>query len=207
MADLSTVTTNFFATPKEGFTTTLASTISSGAATVPLNSVTGYTNGAIATFVVEPTSATAKQVFTGVVDTSGVQLTSVKWTEGTNQTHNAGSTVVDYTTATHFAAAVKGLLINHDQGGNHKSLTDTNGNNWLAQTATTSAVNYLRNTNAATGNGPQLSADGTDSNIDLNIVPKGTGNIVLQKRFDGWVTGLPTPNTVTYNGKIGRAHV
>lgn len=109
MADLSGLSTNYFATPKEGFTTTLASTISSGAATVPLNSITGYTNGAIATFVVDPTDALKKQAFTGVVDTAGVQLTSVVWTEGTNQTHTTGSTVVDYVTATHVAALVKGL--------------------------------------------------------------------------------------------------
>ena len=127
MSDLSTVTTNYYATPKEGFTTTLASTIASGAATVPLNSISGYTNGAIATMVVEPTSVTAKQVFTGVVDTAGVQLTSVKWTEGTNQTHNAGSTVVDYVTATHMAALVKGLLIHSNQDGTIKNLAVTTG--------------------------------------------------------------------------------
>jgi hypothetical protein len=122
MADLSGLTTNYFATPKEGFTTTLASTISSGATTVPLNSITGYTNGAIATMVVEPTSVTAKQVFTGVVDTAGIQLTSVKWTEGTNQSHAAGSTVVDYVTATHMAALVKGLTTSTlDQDGTLKA--------------------------------------------------------------------------------------
>ena len=121
MADLTGLTTNYFATPKEGFTTTTASTVASGAVTVPLNSVTGYTNGAIATFVIEPTSATAKQAFTGVIDTAGVQVTSVVWTEGTNQTHNAGSTVVDYTTATHFAALVKGTLIHTDQDGTLKA--------------------------------------------------------------------------------------
>ena len=122
MADLTGLTTNYFATPKEGFTTTLASTISSGATTVPLNSITGYTNGAIATMVVEPTSVTAKQVFTGVVDTAGIQLTSVKWTEGTNQSHAAGSTVVDYVTATHMAALVKGLTTSAlDQDGTLKA--------------------------------------------------------------------------------------
>ena len=121
MADLTTVTTNYFATPKEGFTTTLASTISSGAATVPLNSITGYTNGAIITLVVDPTDAAKKQTFTGVVDTAGVQVTSVKWTEGTNQSHSTGATVVDYVTATHMAALVKGLTTSIDQDGTLKS--------------------------------------------------------------------------------------
>jgi hypothetical protein len=122
MATLTGLTTNYFATPKEGFTTTLASTISSGAATVPLNSITGYTNGAIITLVVDPTDASKKQAFTGVVDTAGVQVTSVVWTEGTNQSHTAGSTVVDYVTATHFAALVKGLTTTiADQDGTLKN--------------------------------------------------------------------------------------
>jgi len=33
--------------------------------------------------------------------------------------------------------------------------------------------------NAATGAGPTLSSQGGDSNVDINITPKGTGNVVL----------------------------
>lgn len=123
MADVSAVTTGFFPTAKEGFTTTLASTISSGAATVPLNSVAGFSNGQYVVLVVEPTSDTAKQAFTGQVDTAGVQITGVKWTEGTNQSHAAGATVVDYETATHWALYSKGLLVEHNQDGTHADVT------------------------------------------------------------------------------------
>ena len=42
-----------------------------------------------------------------------------------------------------------------------------------------SAVNELTVTNAATGNAPQLSATGDDTNIDLDLQPKGTGNVTL----------------------------
>jgi hypothetical protein len=42
-----------------------------------------------------------------------------------------------------------------------------------------SGVNYLRLTNAATGNGPIISALGPDSNIDLRLNPKGTGKVVI----------------------------
>jgi len=153
MADLSSLTTNYFATPKEGFTTTTASTVASGATSVPLNSIVGYTNGAIATLVIEPTSATAKQVFTGVVDTAGIQITSVVWTEGTNQTHNAGSTVVDYTTATHMAATTKGLIVSHNQDG---SLIGSAVRTALNQTAATGAgwttLGYTPNTVVDNGN-------------------------------------------------------
>lgn len=113
----------FFPKAKEGFTTTLASTISSGATTVPLNSVSGYSNGDTVCLVVEPTSTTAKQVFTGVIDTSGVQVTSVVWTEGTNQSHASGATVVDYATATHISIMSKGLLAEHNIDGTHNDIT------------------------------------------------------------------------------------
>lgn len=40
---------------------------------------------------------------------------------------------------------------------------------------TASAVNYLQVTGAATGNGVSVSAQGSDANIDIALVPKGTG--------------------------------
>lgn len=46
-------------------------------------------------------------------------------------------------------------------------------------TLVSSGVNSLRLTNAATGSGPILSAQGTDTNIDLNINPKGTGGVKI----------------------------
>jgi hypothetical protein len=57
------------------------------------------------------------------------------------------------------------------------SFLDTNGKTWIGQTATTNAVNYLNIANAATGNAVTLSVLGTDSNIDMNLVPKGSGKI------------------------------
>ena len=58
-------------------------------------------------------------------------------------------------------------------------LRDENGNEQLFFSTTSSAVNYLNVTNAATGNDPKLSALGDDSNIDLAISPKGTGEVVV----------------------------
>jgi hypothetical protein len=42
---------------------------------------------------------------------------------------------------------------------------------------TASAVNYVQVTGAATGVAPVLSAQGSDTNIDLNLTPKGTGKV------------------------------
>jgi hypothetical protein len=56
-------------------------------------------------------------------------------------------------------------------------VNDTNGNELMKVTATASAVNELTLANAATGNGPTLSATGDDTDIDINVTPKGTGEV------------------------------
>ena len=54
-------------------------------------------------------------------------------------------------------------------------IIDENGNEQLIFQTTTSAVNQFDITNAATGNAPSISATGGDSNVDVAIIPKGTG--------------------------------
>ena len=56
-------------------------------------------------------------------------------------------------------------------------LADANGNEQIIFTTTASAVNELTVVNAATGNAPAISATGGDTNIDLNIGAKGTGQV------------------------------
>lgn len=58
-------------------------------------------------------------------------------------------------------------------------IRDENANEQLFFSTTSSAVNYLNVTNAATGNDPKISALGDDSNVDLAISPKGTGEVVI----------------------------
>ena len=59
-------------------------------------------------------------------------------------------------------------------------IADANQNELVDFTATGSAVNHVGITNAATGNGPTIEAKGDDSNVDLNVKPKGTGAILLK---------------------------
>jgi len=54
-------------------------------------------------------------------------------------------------------------------------IIDENGNEQLIFQTTGSAVNQFDVTNAATGNAPSISATGGDTNIDVAIIPKGTG--------------------------------
>jgi hypothetical protein len=59
------------------------------------------------------------------------------------------------------------------------SILDTNGNELALLTATASAVNEITLANSATGASPTISATGGDTNIGINLTPKGTGGIVL----------------------------
>ena len=54
-------------------------------------------------------------------------------------------------------------------------INDENGNQQIIFQTTSSAVNQFDITNAATGNAPSISATGGDSNIDVAVIPKGTG--------------------------------
>jgi len=56
-------------------------------------------------------------------------------------------------------------------------ITDEDGNEQIVFQTTTSAVNYLEVTNAATSSGPILAVNGSDSNVSFNIDAKGTGTI------------------------------
>lgn len=55
------------------------------------------------------------------------------------------------------------------------AILDTNGNSLFDLTATASAVNELVIANAATGAGPSISSAGSDTNVDLLLVAKGSG--------------------------------
>jgi hypothetical protein len=56
-------------------------------------------------------------------------------------------------------------------------ITDDSDNEQLIFQKTASAVNYLEATNAAVGNAPLLAAQGDDTNIDLDLRPKGSGKL------------------------------
>ena len=64
---------------------------------------------------------------------------------------------------------------------------DVNGNaigdgtlELISFSETASAVNHVNITNAATGGAPQVAATGDDTNVDLELMPKGNGSIVAR---------------------------
>jgi len=60
------------------------------------------------------------------------------------------------------------------------SILDTNGLELALLTATSSAVNEITLANAATNAGPRISATGGDSNVDLDLLAKGTGHLTVR---------------------------
>jgi hypothetical protein len=58
-------------------------------------------------------------------------------------------------------------------------IDDSNGNEEIIFTATASAVNELTVANAATGNNPNITASGSDTNVGINFTPKGTGAVTF----------------------------
>src|SRR5690349_16375086 len=100
-------------------------------------------------------------------------------------------------------------------------IKDANGNVMLTFSATASAVDGITVTNAATGNpaNVSVSATGSDSNINLALKAKGTGNVCIGGDCSG--TGLtidksalttsrtltvPDANTVLPQAEAGATH-
>ena len=101
-----------------------------------------------------------------------------------------------------------------DMGGlNIRNLAAIRGdligtNEILTFSEVASALNEFNMVNAITGVGPTLSSQGTDANIDFNILPKGTGQInllgdvVVTKRFQGQ-KGADVASATTINPQDG----
>ena len=84
----------------------------------------------------------------------------------------------------------KDILID---GGNF--IGDESGNEQIKFATTASAVNEISVTNAATGSGPNVSATGGDTNVDLLLTPKGIGRVTLNG--NGKINGVAEKVTVS----------
>lgn len=93
----------------------------------------------------------------------------------TAQAHSTGAVVVNWFTAAAWNDFITSYLVGHVQLGGHRSLLDVNANSWISQVATASAINNLQISNAAAGNAPTIAAIGSDTNINLRLLAKGSG--------------------------------
>ena len=113
--------------------------------------------------------------FTFTATNKGDQIVFASANDGTNPdivTVNTGITASSTDTLTNKTLTAPKFA----DGG---FIADANGNESVVFGTTSSAVNEVKITNAATGNDPLIAANGGDSNIDLAISPKGSGEIVI----------------------------
>lgn len=141
--------------------------------------------------------------FVGTVATA-TSVTNVDCVYGTDRDFSAGATTRVYipVSAERENRIVEGMLQDHENPrGNHKTLTDANGNEWIEQGVTASATNHVKVTNAATGNAPTIESTGSDTNVGLIIDTKGTGSLDLRANWQGYITNVSqAPTAVTNNG-------
>jgi hypothetical protein len=69
------------------------------------------------------------------------------------------------------------MVIGTKGSGSLNVRTNDSATTQFAVTSTASAVNYINVTGNTANNAPVISALGTDTNIDLTLTPKGTGNV------------------------------
>jgi hypothetical protein len=79
------------------------------------------------------------------------------------------------TTSTGTGATVRGTSPALTTPAITTGINDAANNEILKFTATGSAVNEVTLANAGTGSNPALSATGTDTNVGIDVTPKGTG--------------------------------
>ena len=131
------------------------------------------------TFIVD--NATTGAYTVTFKTTSGTGVTWAAADKGTKMVYSDGTNVVD-TAFTELSSDFSPQL-SADLDANGKNITidtatgiiDENGNEQLKFVTTGSAVNEFQLTNAATGNAPAIAVTGGDTNIDLNLTPKGIG--------------------------------
>ena len=79
---------------------------------------------------------------------------------------------------------------------------DENGNEQVVFGTTASAVNQIKVVNAATGNPPDIRAEGDDTNIDLKLTSKGSGKVHITSSL-GSGGNMTVDGGLTVVGDIG----
>ena len=129
--------------------------------------------------------------------TSGAYTVQFKYATGSGDTHtftatDKGDAILvatanDGTNPDIYKIATGDVTLTGTQTLTNKTLTspkigtsilDTSGNELMLLTATGSAVNEITLANAASGNAPSITASG-ETNVSLNLVPKGTGQVQI----------------------------
>lgn len=88
-------------------------------------------------------------------------------------------------------------------GTTGSNIYDPNGNLIIDAAYVSNAVNQVTITNAVTGSAPSVAATGGDNNINLNVLPKGTGGVnlgtnIIDANNNTIITLTPVASAVNY---------
>ena len=131
------------------------------------------------TFVVDNATTGAHAVT--FKTSSGTGVTWAAADKGTKMIYSDGTNVVDTAftdLSSDYSPQLSADLDTNSQNifiDNNHFIADENGNEQIVFQTTASAVNEVLIGNASTGNAPVINANGGDTNIDINITPKGVG--------------------------------
>mgnify|MGYP005993959577 CR=1 FL=1 len=131
------------------------------------------------TFVVDNATTGAHTVT--FKTSSGTGVTWAAADKGTKMIYSDGTNVVDTAftdLSSDYSPQLSADLDTNSQNiivDTAHGILDENSNEQITFTTAATAVNEFTVANAATGNAPEISATGGDTNIDLNLTPKGVG--------------------------------
>ncbi len=154
------------------------------------------------TYIIE--NATSGGFTVTVKTSSGTGVTWSATDKGKKMVYSDGTNVVDTAfteVSSDYSPQLSGILDTNgndiiiDNGG---AIEDDSNNEYVKFVKTATAVNEVSVTNAAASGAPEISATGDDTNIDLKLTPKGSGNLVFDgikfPNADGTVDQILTTN-------------
>jgi hypothetical protein len=154
------------------------------------------------TYIIE--NATSGSFAVTVKTSSGTGVTWSATDKGKKMVYSDGTNVVDTAfteVSSDYSPQLSGILDTNgndiiiDNGG---AIEDDSNNEYVKFVKTATAVNEVSITNAAASGAPEISATGDDTNIDLKLTPKGSGNLVFDgikfPNADGTVDQILTTN-------------
>jgi hypothetical protein len=151
------------------------------------------------TYIIE--NATSGAFTVTVKTSSGNGVTWGTTDKGKKMVYSDGTDVVDTNftkVSSDYTPTLSGILDTNgndivvDNGG---AVEDDSNNEYIKFAKTATAVNEITVTNAAASGTPNISATGDDTNIDLNLTPKGLGKVTFNGA--GKIQGLAEKVTVS----------
>lgn len=133
---------------------------------------------------IESASAVSIALITGSTASGGTQLVVANTASAVNYLQVTGATTGNSPAlSSQGSDANVNLLLNPK--GNSQLIVFINGGSQFRVSNTLNAVNYLQAVGNTAGLAPSFSAQGSDTNIDLTLTPKGTGKVVITNGIQG----------------------